>query len=97
MTLFRFFLALPALLIAGGYGGVLFTIAILGWFAALFTGHMPEGLRNLGAAAVRYSSQTYAYLYLSPTATPTRRRSCAATNNPSSLRLPGARSARGTA
>jgi hypothetical protein len=25
---------------------------------------MPEGLRNLGAACLRYSAQTYAYLFL---------------------------------
>jgi hypothetical protein len=31
---------------------------------ALFLGRMPDGLRNLGAYALRYSAQTDAYLYL---------------------------------
>jgi hypothetical protein len=64
VTFFRFFLALPALLIASAYGGVLFVIAILGWFAGLFTGRMPSGIRDLGAAGIRYTAQTHAYLLL---------------------------------
>ena len=61
ITLFRGFLAIPALFIAGALSVVLFVIALLGWFAALATGRMPTGLRNLGAFAVRYHSQTNAY------------------------------------
>jgi hypothetical protein len=61
---FRIVLVLPALLIAGAYGTLLFTIAILGWFASLFTGRMPLGLRNAGALGLRYTAQAYAYLYL---------------------------------
>ena len=38
--------------------------ACLGWFAALVTGRMPDGLRNLGAFAVRYLSQTNAYWFI---------------------------------
>ena len=33
-------------------------------FAALFRGRMPDGLRNLGAYALRYSGQTSAYAYV---------------------------------
>ena len=61
ITLFRGFLAIPAFFIAGALSVVLFVIALLGWFAALATGRMPTGLRNLGAFAVRYHSQTNAY------------------------------------
>jgi hypothetical protein len=64
VTLFRLVLALPALFLAGAYGVAVFVIAILGWFAALFTGRMPSGIRDLGAAAIRYTAQTYAYLLL---------------------------------
>ncbi len=64
VTLFRVFLALPALVIAGAYGGVLLVIAILGWFVGLFTGRMPSGMRDLGAAGIRYTTQTHAYLLL---------------------------------
>jgi hypothetical protein len=63
-VLFRVVLALPALLLASVYGSLVFTVAVLGWFAALFTGRMPLGLRNAGALALRYSAQTYGYLFL---------------------------------
>ncbi len=62
--LFRLFLAIPALLVSSALEGVLFVLAFLGWWYALFTGRMPEGLRNLGAACHRYSAQTRAYLLL---------------------------------
>lgn len=61
---FRIVLALPALLIATAYGTLVFTVAFLGWFASLFTGTMPLGLRNAGALALRYGSQTYGYLFM---------------------------------
>ena len=38
--------------------------AFLGWFVGLALGRMPEGLRNLGAYALRYSAQTYGYVFL---------------------------------
>jgi len=60
----RLVLAVPALLLASAYGGVAFVAAVLGWFAALVVGRMPSGLRDLGAAALRYQAQTYAYLLL---------------------------------
>ena len=76
VTAFRLKLALPAILVAGAYSGVLLMVGLLGWFAALFTG--PDAQRPgpaIGAAAVRYSGQTYAYLFLAdPAGTPTRRR-----------------------
>lgn len=63
-TLFRLPLALPALLLAGALAGVLGIVAVLGWWAALITGRMPAGLRNLGAGCVRYAVQTAAYALL---------------------------------
>ncbi|HWO48176.1 MAG TPA: DUF4389 domain-containing protein, partial [Solirubrobacterales bacterium] len=60
----RLVLAFPALLLAGAFSGILLVTAVLGWFASLFTAEMPGGLRNLGALALRYSSQTYGYLML---------------------------------
>jgi len=64
VTLFRLVLALPAFLIAGMLGYLLFLIAFLGWFAALSTGRLPLGPRHAGAAALRYSAQVYAYVFL---------------------------------
>jgi uncharacterized protein with PQ loop repeat len=64
VTLFRIFVAIPALVLTSAVGGALYATAFLGWFASLFTGRMPRGLRNLGAYGLRYSAQTYAYLLL---------------------------------
>jgi hypothetical protein len=62
--LFRLPLALPAFLMASAYEGVLIVLAVLGWFAALVTGRMPAGLRNLGTTSLRYNIQWLAYLCL---------------------------------
>lgn len=64
MVGFRIFLALPAFLIVSAYSTLLLTVAFLGWFASLFTGKMPLGLRNAGALALRYTAQFYGYLFL---------------------------------
>ena len=61
---FRIFLALPAFLIVSAYGTLLVTVAFLGWFASLFTGKMPLGLRNAGALALRYTAQFNGYLFM---------------------------------
>ena len=63
-TLFRLFLAFPAHLLASALLTPLELVAIFGWFVGLFLGRMPKGLRNLGAYCLRYTAQTYAYLYL---------------------------------
>ena len=64
VVLFRLLLALPAMLIQVAYGSLVFVVAFLGWFAALFTGRMPVGLRNAGALALRYTAQVGGYLFL---------------------------------
>ncbi len=64
VTLFRAVLVIPALVVSGALGAVLLVVAVLGWWAALCTGRMPEGLRNLGAVSVRYAGQVNAYLFL---------------------------------
>jgi hypothetical protein len=61
VTFFRVILGIPALIVAAALSGALFVAAFLGWFASLVTGRMPAGLRNLGAAGVRYLAQTSAY------------------------------------
>ena len=63
-TGFRLILAIPAFLIQAALDAVLNVVAILGWFASLFTGRMPRGLRNLGAFCLRYAAQTSAYSFL---------------------------------
>jgi hypothetical protein len=75
---FRILLAIPALLVVGGlYGtggigrggyhiafGAAGAAAFLGWFAALVTGRMPDGFRDLLAYALRYVAQFDAYVLL---------------------------------
>jgi hypothetical protein len=63
-VLVRLVLAVPAMLIASAYGGVALVAAFLGWCAALVTGRMPPGLRDLGAASLRYHAQLAAYALL---------------------------------
>ena len=64
ITFFRIFLVLPALIIAAGFGLVLFLIGFLCWFYALVHARMPRGMANLGAYAVRYGAQMYGYFYV---------------------------------
>ena len=64
VTAFRLLLAIPAAIVAGMLGFVLRVIAVLGWFACLALGRMPEGMRNLGSYCLRYEAQTYGYLLL---------------------------------
>jgi hypothetical protein len=74
-TGFRLILGIPAFfveasLVGGGRtgysssGGALWTNAFFAWWACMFTGRMPEGLRDLNLYALRYSAQTHAYSLL---------------------------------
>ncbi len=49
---------------ASGIGGVAAVCALLGWFAILALGRMPNGLRDLAAYSIGYTAQAYAYLLL---------------------------------
>jgi len=64
ITLFRTFLALPAFLLAGALAGAIVVAGVLGWFAALATGRIPIGLRNLGAMSIRYQAQSHVYWFV---------------------------------
>jgi Domain of unknown function (DUF4389) len=64
VTLFRLVLAVPALVVAGTLQNVLAVVGVFGWFHALVVARMPEGMRELGAFAIRYNAQAYAYLLL---------------------------------
>ncbi len=61
---FRIVLAIPALALAGAYGGISLVVALLGWFSALARGRMPRGMQRLGAASLRYQAQAFAYALL---------------------------------
>ena len=64
VTLFRLFLAFPALAVSGALGGLLLIGALLGWFVSLALGRMPRSLRDAQAYSLRYSAQVSAYLLL---------------------------------
>jgi len=61
---FRIILAIPALIISNVMNSLIQWVGILGWFVCLFTGKMPEGMRNLLVLAIRFDTQTRAYCAL---------------------------------
>jgi hypothetical protein len=61
---FRLLLALPALMLSGILGYLLYVVGFAGWFVGLIRGRMAPGLRDLGAYAVRYQAQVYGYVFL---------------------------------
>jgi uncharacterized protein DUF4389 len=79
ITGFRFFLGLPAIVLAdamlgfgtsaaggGGtqFGGIVATVATLGWFVCLARGRMAQGMRDLAAYAIGYSAQVTGFMLL---------------------------------
>jgi Domain of unknown function (DUF4389) len=75
-TLFRGFLALPAVLLSAAFlggpiawgllrgSGIAGTTAFLTWFSTLVRGRSPRGLRDLTAWSIGYGAQAGAYLFL---------------------------------
>ncbi|MFL5912591.1 MAG: DUF4389 domain-containing protein [Gaiellaceae bacterium] len=61
---FRIVLAIPALVVAYILNYLMNIIALFGWFACLFLGRMPEGMRNMLAFTIRFHAQTHAYYSL---------------------------------
>jgi Domain of unknown function (DUF4389) len=61
-VLFRIILAIPALLLSNILSNLSQLLAIFSWFIALVTGRVPEGLRNFAALALRFETQTFAYV-----------------------------------
>jgi Domain of unknown function (DUF4389) len=63
-VLFRWFLAIPALILTWVLQQVLGIVAFLSWFVCLAIGRIPKGMRDLGLYCLRYQQQTYGYLML---------------------------------
>jgi hypothetical protein len=61
---FRIILAVPAMIVTQILRNLSSVLALFSWFVALFTARVPEGIRNFAALALRYESQTYAYIAL---------------------------------
>ena len=64
VTGFRIILAIPVLIVYDVLSYLIAVVAIISWFACLFTGSMPLGLRNLSAWVVRFGAQTNGYVWL---------------------------------
>lgn len=57
----QMFMAIPHLFIMEALSALAAVCAVVGWFAILFTGKMPEGLSNMISGALRYQNRTMAY------------------------------------
>jgi hypothetical protein len=63
-VLLRWLLAIPAFLLAYAFRVLMSVLAFVGWFYALATGRMSDGIEGLGNYALRYEAQTVAYALL---------------------------------
>jgi hypothetical protein len=61
---FRIILAIPAMIVAQVLRNLSAILAVFSWFVALYQGSVPAGIRNFAALALRYETQTYAYIAL---------------------------------
>jgi Domain of unknown function (DUF4389) len=59
--LVQWLLAIPHILILDGLQLVARAVAVVGWFAIVFTGRLPEGLANLLTLYIRYDNRVIAY------------------------------------
>lgn len=60
--LVHWLLGIPHLLIANVLGNVGGVVALISWFAIVFTGRLPEGLANFQCLVIRYQARTYSYV-----------------------------------
>jgi hypothetical protein len=61
---FRIILAIPHLIWVALYGIAAFVAVVIAWFAALFTGRVPDGLHSFIAGYLRYYVRVIAYVAL---------------------------------
>lgn len=64
ITGFRIILSIPAAIVAAVLSYVLQIIWLVSWVVCLFTGKMPDGLRDLTAWMLRFTAQTYGYQFI---------------------------------
>jgi hypothetical protein len=58
---FRLILLIPHLIVLVVYGIAAEVVTIIAWFAALFTGRVPDGMHDFIAGFIRYAGRVYAY------------------------------------
>jgi hypothetical protein len=61
---FRLFLAIPAMFVTQILRNLSGLLAVFSWVMAVLRAHVPEGIRNFAALALRFEAQTYAYVGL---------------------------------
>jgi len=61
---FRLLIAIPAMIVAYVLRSLSGILALFSWVMAVLTAHVPEGIRNFAALALRFEMQTYAYVGL---------------------------------
>lgn len=61
---FRPLLVIPHIVWLELWGIVAILAVLVAWFAALFTGRVPDGLHNFVAGYMRYTTHVYAYLLM---------------------------------
>ena len=61
---FRLILAIPQLIVLGLLFIAAFVVYVIAFFAVLFTGRWPEGLRDFNVNVIRYQLRVEAYLFL---------------------------------
>jgi Domain of unknown function (DUF4389) len=64
ITAFRLLLAIPHFLVLYVLAIAAEVVAVIGWFAALFTGRLPAGLAGFLTGWLRWSARVYAYVGL---------------------------------
>ena len=63
-VLFRYFMVIPQLIVLYFVGIAAYVMLVVGWFAVLFTGRWPEGMRNFVVGYFRWSTRVSAYFYM---------------------------------
>ncbi len=61
---FRFILVIPWAILSAFYGLAAAVLAIVAWFAIVFTGRYPDGLYNFNAGFVRFHGRLMGWMYL---------------------------------
>jgi hypothetical protein len=63
-TFFRALVSIPWLIVVSLYGIIAQTLAVIAWFAIVFTGRYPQGLYNFNAGFVRAYARIQGFYYL---------------------------------
>ena len=66
---FRLLLVIPHLIVLTLWGIVVWFVVVIAWIVSIFTGRVPDGLRNFIAMFLRYLTHVYAYCSSLPTRT----------------------------